>query len=135
LSEGFSHLRALSDLVLRENACVLPGVSIDYHLFISYMWHAVDKGWVTLKDARFVAEGLRFGFDLRIDPKKLEGQKRIHANYKSALDYRSEVTKAIMKRVSKGKTMILGEWGRGAEESIPCPDYTIFSIGGLPTRS
>ena len=106
----------------------MDGVSIKYDNFIPYMWHAVEMGYVDVNDAMFVATGLRWGFNLEVDFSKLKG-KRVFRNYPPTIKHRSAVTEAMMKRVSKGKTVLLGEWGVDAPPSIPFEDYIIFPMG------
>ena len=45
-SEGFAELGELKSLVIANNACALPGVSVRFDEFVSYMWFAVAKGFV-----------------------------------------------------------------------------------------
>jgi len=86
--------------------------------------------FVEPKNATFVYQGLLKGFDLGLDTSQLKG-RRIHRNYTSAIEGRREVTKAIQKRVSKGKTVDLGVWTSNGSHSIPFEDYTIFPMGAV----
>ena len=60
-------MRALEEQVKTDGACTLPGVSIAYELFMPIMMRAVARGYVRQEHADFVANGLRFGFDLGVD--------------------------------------------------------------------
>ena len=103
-SEGaaaFGEFDRLTDLVRRENACALPGVSIRYDSFLDCMWAAVRAGYVQDHHARFVAEGLRWGFSFGIDLAALKGQ-RVFKNYKSAILARDAVSRALQTRVEAG---------------------------------
>lgn len=53
----------LQEQVQRLGACSLPGVSIVYDRFMTVMWRAVSRGFVTHANAEFVAGGLWHGFD------------------------------------------------------------------------
>ena len=59
--------------------------------------------------ARFVADGLRHGFDCGVDRTKLFGH-RYFKNYPSAIAERSKVTRAVNKRLLDHKTLDLGLW-------------------------
>ena len=115
-------------VVNETNACALEGVTIKYDTFIPYMWHAVDMGYVDVRDAMFVGMGLRWGFGLELDHSKLKG-RRVFRNYPPARKHRGAVTEAMGKRVEKGKTVLVGEWGVDALSSIPFDDYVIFPMG------
>ena len=110
------------------NACALDGVSVKYDSFISYMWHSVEMGYVTTHDAMFVATGLRWGFNLEADLSKLRG-KRVFRNYPPTRVHRASVTDAMMKRVAKHKTVLLGECVNGFERCVPFGDFTVFPMG------
>ena len=102
----FDEVAALQRQVRSFGACSLPGVSIVYDRFMDIMWRAVSRGYVSRQHADFVAKGLWHGFDCGIDVKKLRGKRR-YLNYKSALEARSQVTKATKVRVSQRKTLLL----------------------------
>ena len=87
-SEDFAELDGLKSLVIAENACALPGVSVRFGEFVSYMWFAVSKGFVRRDHAEFVQEGLQNGFDAGVNISSLRG-RRVFKNYKSAVDHRS----------------------------------------------
>ena len=73
------------------------------------MWRAVATGHVRHADAVRVHAGLRHGFTAGVDVARLAGH-RWFKNYKSALEGRGAVTRAVMKRVQTDKTVYLGEW-------------------------
>ena len=54
--------------------------------------------------------------------------RRVFKNYKSAVDHRPHVTKAILKRVEKNKTLYLGEWHAGV---VPFDNFTVFAMGAV----
>ena len=94
-SEGaaaFGEFDRLTDLIHRENACALPGVSVKYDSFLNCMWAAV-RGYVRDHHARFVAEGLRWGFSFGVDVAALKGQ-RVFKNYESTILARDAVSRA-----------------------------------------
>ena len=99
-------MRALEEQVKTDGACTLPGVSIAYELFMPIMMRAVARGYVRQEHADFVANGLRFGFDLGVDVSKLRG-RRLFRNYPTALEARAAVTKATRARVEQGKSLQL----------------------------
>ena len=86
----------------------MPGVSIVYDRFMTVMWRAVSRGFVTHANAEFVAGGLWHGFDCGLDVNLLKGRRRFK-NYKSALEGKAKVSKATRVRVEKGKTLLLCE--------------------------
>ena len=126
-SEGFAELDELKSLVIAENACALPGVSVRFEEFVSYMWFAVSKGFVSRDHAEFIQDGLQNGFMAGVDLSSLRG-RRVFKNYKSALDHRPHMTKAILKRVEKNKTLYLGEWHAGV---VPFDNFTVFAMGAV----
>ena len=65
--EGFAALRQLAAQVLSHGACSLPGVSIDYGVFVRIMMRAVARGCVSHEQAAFLQRGLWNGFDLGVD--------------------------------------------------------------------
>ena len=93
-SELPAHWRSVVEEV---GACALPGVSVKYDTFIPCMWKAVARGFVPHEDAVFVGDGLRNGFTAGVDVTQLTGH-RWFTNYKSALEGRDAVMRAIMKR-------------------------------------
>jgi hypothetical protein len=78
-------VRALEEQVKTDGACTLPGVSIAYDLFMPIMMRAVARGYVKQEQADFVANGLRYGFDLGVDVSKLRG-RRLFRNYPTAVE-------------------------------------------------
>ena len=76
---------------------------------MSAMWNAVHKGYVLHEDAKFVGEGLRYGFRAGIDATKMTGH-RWFRNYPSALDSDAVIplSTAIQKRVDAHRTVDLG---------------------------
>jgi hypothetical protein len=77
----FERVFELADLVARENACALPGVSIKYDNFLSCMWRAVGRGFVRQADAEFVAEGLTSGFTAGVQRSLLRGVRVLWASH------------------------------------------------------
>ena len=131
----FDEVAALQRQVRSFGACSLPGVSIVYDRFMDIMWRAVSRGYVSRQHADFVAKGLWHGFDCGIDVKKLRGKRR-YLNYKSALEARSQVTKATKVRVSQRKTLLLCKIPEAYRVDnltcIPFDDYRIFPLGAVP---
>jgi hypothetical protein len=115
--EGLSQLALLRTQVMNDNACALPGVSIKYETFVPAMWTAVERGYVARDAAQFVADGLRYGFMVGVDTKKLQGH-RWFKNYPGAIEARSAVTRATSKRVEAGKTVHLGSWTSALADAI-----------------
>ena len=87
------------ELSHKYGACALPGMALDFEAFVGCMSPAVETGFVDKGHARFVAEGLRHGFDLGVDTSALRGG-RIFRNYESATNAaaREAVSKAINER-------------------------------------
>ena len=97
------------------------------------MWRCVERGDVSRDHAQFVADGLRDGFTCGIDVSRLKGQK-VFKNYKSAIDARPSVTRAVMKRVQARKTLCLGEWNAASRSEL-CDRFDTFSkfpMGAVP---
>ena len=113
-------------------ACTLPGVSIAYELFMPIMMRAVARGYVRQEHADFVANGLRFGFDLGVDVSKLRG-RRLFRNYPTALEARAAVTKATRARVEQGKSLQLFPF-RAEDRTMldRWPSWRIFPMGAVP---
>ena len=105
-------MRALEEQVKTDGACTLPGVSIAYELFMPIMMRAVARGYVRQEHADFVANGLRFGFDLGVDVSKLRG-RRLFRNYPTALEARAAVIDSLEIRA--------GGAGR-RRRPAPCPN-------------
>ena len=81
------------------------------------MWRAVATGHVRHADAVRVHAGLRHGFTAGVDVARLAGH-RWFKNYKSALEGRGAVTRAVMKRVQTDKSVYLGEWTPQLAEAL-----------------
>ena len=111
----------MANLVETQNACALPGCTIKYDSFMHCMRRAQSRGYVEDRYADFVADGLRNGFTCGVDRSRVAG-KRVFRNYKTALDARAAVTKAIGRRVERSKSLALGPWA--AVEKALC------AIGG-----
>ena len=122
LPASFSALQPIFDLgdkVFSSNACNMPGCSIKYDTFVPAMWQAVALGHVSHEHASFVAEGLRWGFKAGVDTEKLSmNGHRWFKNYKTALDNSGAVSKAVLSRVSSGKTLDLGPWTEMLSEGL-----------------
>ena len=125
-------MRALEEQVKTDGACTLPGVSIAYELFMPIMMRAVARGYVRQEHADFVANGLRFGFDLGVDVSKLRG-RRLFRNYPTALEARAAVTKATRARVEQGKSLQLFPF-RAEDRTMldRWPSWRIFPMGAVP---
>lgn len=123
-------MAALESLVEREGACSLPGVSIAYDVFMPIMMRAVARGYVRQEHAEFVADGLRWGFDLGVDVSKMRG-KRLYKNYPTALVARDAVTRAVRKRVETFKTYKLFKFKEEDRHLLPWPDWRVFPMGAV----
>ena len=129
LSEVFS----LAKLVRSHNACALPGCTIKYEEFIPRLWRATSLGFILPEVARYVAEALRWGFDLGSQRDPLRRGGRRFANYDTALNPEAmpQVIKAIGKRLRDQKSISLGAfdskvWGHLKEVFV---DVFIFPLG------
>ena len=134
-SEGaaaFGEFDRLTDLIRRENACALPGVSVKYDSFLNCMWAAVRSGYVRDHHARFVAEGLRWGFSFGVDVAALKGQ-RVFKNYESTILARDAVSRALQTRVKAGKTLCLGPWSHRLFAYVKerFDNFCIFLMGAV----
>ena len=117
-----------------EGACALPGVSVKYDSFVPIMWRAVARGYVDHDKACFVGDGLRWGFKAGIDVARLaSGGNRWFSNYQSSIDARDAVTRATMKRVEKGKTLLLGAWTNTLADAVKAAfsSSLIFPLGAV----
>lgn len=121
---------ALRHIVASQNACALPGCSLNYETFVPAIWEAVRTGYVSHADARFVTDGCRYGFMAGVDVARLAGHRWFN-NYKSSLESRSAVTAAIQTRVDSSKTIDLGVWSDllGAELRDYFSSSCIFPMG------
>ena len=108
----------------------MPGVTIDPTKFIPMLDRAEARGFVEPWKAQFCREGLCYGFDLGVDPERVRGQREFK-NYTSAIESRSQVTKAVNKRVAAGKTLKLGVWSADARTQLRrrFPDYIKSPVG------
>ena len=118
---------------LTRIACGVAPVS--WHVLLSPRRPHKWAQHASRQHADFVAKGLWHGFDCGIDVKKLRGKRR-YLNYKSALEARSQVTKATKVRVSQRKTLLLCEIPEAYRVDnltcIPFDDYRIFPFGAVP---
>ena len=123
----------LRELVMTQNACALEGVQIRFDTFLPCMWRAVQRGWVTDTAARFVHDGLRWGFTAGIQVDRLRG-RRWFGNYPTAIAARKAVTRATMKRVEAGKTILIGTWRGQLSNALSqaFPHSAIFPMGAVP---
>ena len=102
-----------------------------YDRFVPCMWRAVSRGYVLADDARFVQNGLTYGFDLGFDPARLARRGRVvHRPYTSALDNMAAVATAVWKRVDACKTVFVGEW-MNRPHDIPYDDCLCFPCGAV----
>ena len=129
---GLAQVAELRHLVESVNACALPGVTIKYDTFIPCMWRAVALGYVRHDHAKFVHDGCTNGFRCGVDVSRMQGH-RWFKNYQSALDARDAVTRATMKRVDSGKTLLLGDWNCNLASRIRAyfPSTAIFAMGAV----
>eukprot|EP00966_Prymnesium_polylepis_P089894 2081532-Prymnesium_polylepis.1 len=132
-TEELSVVSMLRERVMRQNACVLEGVHIRYDTFLPCMWRAVSRGFVTQKAAQFVHDGLRWGFTAGIQAQHLRG-RRWFGNYPTAVAARTAVTRATMKRVEAGKTLLIGTWRSAMAQTLEnmFQDSAIFPKGAIP---
>ena len=115
--EGLGQMGYWADVVRRGTACDLPGCSIKYENFLTVMWRTVQRGNLLHDKAAFVADGLKNGFTLGIDVKKMF-EHRSFKNYKSATEASASVAKAVHKRVAGFKTLDLGRCTPALEAGI-----------------
>ena len=136
LGEGLTYLSELKSRVERENACILPGCPIHYDNFIHSMRRAQSLGFVSEEHAQFVFQGLSRGFLAGVDVSKLKGHRWFN-NYPPAMQARSEVTEATMKRVRAGKTILLGLWSDKLKGKLrrAFANSFIFPMGAVPRHS
>ena len=124
-------LEGLRAKVETEGACSLPGVSINFDMFVKILRRAVQRGFVARDKAAFVEHGLRFGFDLGVDTTMLKGRQRFR-NYPTAIEARRFVTKATRARVLAGKTVCLGEFNWARDRGLLPESCRIFPVGAVP---
>ena len=102
-------LASFRSVVETENACALPGCSIKYDTFLPVLRRAQSRGYVKDHEAEYVVDGLRHGFTLGVDVAAMRSMgKRVFRNYPTAYAAHASVTKAIVRRVERGKTLNLG---------------------------
>lgn len=124
----------MAQQVAEQGACSLPGVSIRYDNFMSSMFRAVARGYVSTEHADFVAHGLRWGFEAGICRSQLRGQ-RVFSNYPPAEgEYRDQVERATVKRVAAGKTLDVSAWSPELLQLLRLVfgDYFIFPLSAQP---
>ena len=120
-------------LVISHGACALPGVSINYGVFITLLDRAVFGGFVSQTHAFFVRQGLRWGFDLGFSPSKLPG-RRFFKNYKSATDASKEVSDNIHARLNSKKSYKLFPFNPEtfrSDLSAFLPSWCVFPFIGM----
>jgi hypothetical protein len=86
---GLRKLCELRAIVESSNACALP---VKYDSFVPILQRAMSRGYV------YVLNGLRYGFDVGFQLGKLKGVIAFK-NYRSSLDHRDTVSKAVYARV------------------------------------
>ena len=119
LHKGLAELTRLQELVASEGACSLPGCTLDFGRIVPVLQRAVVRGFVTLDVAQHTFRGLRFGYTGGAIREKLERMgPRLFQNYKSALDARPAVIKALSKRVAVQKTLVVGKWSQSLYKSL-----------------
>ena len=133
VESGWERMDRWRDVVRVEGACALPGVSIKYDTFVPAMWKAVQGGFISHDDAVFCGEGLRYGFTCGVNVERLQGH-RWFANYPTAVEHRSPVTAAVLKRVSAEKTVDLGRWNTALAAAVRAQHVAsiIFPMGAVP---
>ena len=119
--------------VLKVGAHALPGVSIAYGAFMSILWRAVARGFVSPLHAIFVQNGLRWGFDLGFSPQRLPG-RRFFNNYSSALEAHGAISKNLFGRLRSHKSYSLFPLDRSSvRESLSSflPSWCVFPLGAV----
>ena len=94
---------------------------------------AVIRGYVALQSAKFVADGLRWGFRCGVDVSRMKG-KRIYRNYRSAYEGAAKVSEAVLKRVRAAKTICLGEFDISMKGEIPFSTCAVFPMGAVKKK-
>ena len=113
-----------------EGACSLPGCSFEFNVFMPILQRSVVRGYVSLPSAKFVADGLRFGFVCGVDVTRMRG-RRFFRNYPTALQGAAKVSEAVRKRVTAHKTLCLGEFDISRKHEIPFPKCAVFPMGAV----
>ena len=127
----------MRELVFTIGAFALPGVSVDYQLFVPILWRAVSRGFVSPLHAHFVQRGLRWGFDLGFSPDKLP-VRRFFKNYPSALSAKAAISKNIFGRLESGKSASLFPLCPSSVRSSLSsflPSWCVFPLGAVPKGS
>ena len=118
-----------------KGACALPGCTLDFDRILPILQRAVLRGFVSSSHAARTINGLRFGYTggARRDALERSGIRKF-SNYPSSINNRVAVTRAISKRVSAGKTLVLGLWSNSLAASLgkQFTNYFIFPLGGVP---
>ena len=133
--KGLAELSRLGQLVAEKGACALPGCTLDFDRILPILQRAVLRGFVSTLHASRTIDGLRFGYTggARRDALERSGIRKF-SNYPSSINNRVAVTRAISKRVSAGKTLVLGLWSNSLAASLgkQFTNYFIFPLGGVP---
>ena len=125
-------LHRLRSLVERENACSLPGCTIDFVRFSTVLRRAMSRGYVKDVYGEFVLEGLSKGFTLGVSMASLKG-RRVFKNYPATYANRSSMSNAIYSRVERRKSLHLGPSNEVfAELNRVYPDYYCFPMNAVP---
>ena len=130
LTASFNELARLTEQVREVGACSLRGCTFDFDVFVPIMQRAVIRGFVPLASARFVAEGLRYGFMCGVNPSAMRG-RRFFRNYPTAYDAVDKVSEAVRKRVASAKTLCLGSFDVSMKHLVPFSVCTCFPMGGV----
>ena len=133
MGRNFDLLDKLKKQVESAGACSLPGCSFDFDVFMPILQRAVIRGFVPLSAAKFVADGLRWGFRCGVDVTRMKG-KRIFSNYPTAFAGAAKVSKAILKRVQASKTMCLGVFDRSMKHLVPFDVFCVFPMGAVKKK-
>jgi hypothetical protein len=127
-------LASLRSSVESANACTLPGCSIKFDSFLPVLRRAQSRGYVKDHEAEYVATGLMQGFTLGVDIKAMQKLgKRAFRNYPSSLAAHASVTKAVQRRVERGKTVNLGKAREALVDLHAAHDaFVVFPMGAVP---
>ena len=91
----------------------MEGYSFKLDIWDKWLPLAVQGGYVSKQDATMVRHGIEFGFDLGVNEEKM-GPVKVRKNYASALGDAAQISDALRKRVTAGKSVCLGAWDRRA---------------------
>ena len=89
----------------------------------------VSAGLIGEEETTFVLKGLQTGFDLGVDHHSMLG-RRVHKNYSTAYEQKEKVHKALLKRVTSGKTVRLGAF-TGKPCELPLGSGTVVPQGAV----